>query len=110
MTNGWTDERREKQAERIRRQKPWEKSTGPRSSKGKAVSSKNALKHGLYGAESEVIKALLRMNADFLALYAQLNGERSDGYLALWCFFLFHAFHRGVTVGEGAFSFCGAFA
>jgi len=74
MTNGWTDERREKQAERIRRQKPWEKSTGPRSSKGKAVSSKNALKHGLYGAESEVIKALLRMNADFLALYAQLNG------------------------------------
>ena len=46
MGNGWTPERRDKQAERIRQSKPWEKSTGPRTAEGKAVSSQNALVHG----------------------------------------------------------------
>jgi len=69
MTNGWTDERRKRQAERIRQQKPWEKSTGPKSAKGKAASSQNALKHGLYGADAETIKALLKSNREFVKLY-----------------------------------------
>jgi hypothetical protein len=42
MANGWTDERRARQAELIRKWKPWEKSTGARTSEGKAVSSRNA--------------------------------------------------------------------
>lgn len=42
----WTPERRAKQAEVIRRNKPWEKSTGPRTPEGKAVSSRNADKGG----------------------------------------------------------------
>lgn len=33
-------------AERIRRVKPWLKSTGPKTTKGKAISRMNALKHG----------------------------------------------------------------
>jgi len=44
MPNGWTDERKAKQAEAIRRWKPWERSTGPRTVGGKAASSRNAFK------------------------------------------------------------------
>ncbi|OYU22416.1 MAG: hypothetical protein CFE42_15555 [Ralstonia sp. PBBBR1] len=47
MANGWTPERRAKQAEAIKRWKPWSKASGPRSDAGKAASSQNALKHGL---------------------------------------------------------------
>jgi len=39
--NGWTPERRAKQREAIRRWKPWEKSTGPRTPLGKAESARN---------------------------------------------------------------------
>ncbi len=46
MTKGWTEERRRKQAEAIRRWQPWKKSTGPRTREGKETSSLNALKHG----------------------------------------------------------------
>ncbi len=42
----WTPERRRKQAEIIRQNKPWEKSTGPKTQKGKDICSMNALKHG----------------------------------------------------------------
>jgi len=44
MPSGWTDERRAKQAEAIRRWKPWERSTGPKTEEGKAASSRNAYK------------------------------------------------------------------
>jgi hypothetical protein len=46
MKNGWTNERRAKQALAIKRWKPWEASTGPRSDAGKAASSGNAWKGG----------------------------------------------------------------
>lgn len=42
----WTDERRRKQAEAIRRWRPWERSTGPITEQGKLASSTNSLKHG----------------------------------------------------------------
>ncbi|RQT51640.1 hypothetical protein DF046_19510 [Burkholderia cepacia] len=51
MANGWTPERRAKQAEAIRRWKPWERSTGPATFEGKAVSAQNARKHGLRSSE-----------------------------------------------------------
>lgn len=38
----WTPERRAKQAAVIARTLPWEKSTGPRTERGKAISSRNA--------------------------------------------------------------------
>lgn len=45
MANGWTEERRAKQAAAIKQWRPWEKSTGPRTVEGKATSSQNALVH-----------------------------------------------------------------
>jgi len=44
MANGWTPERRARQAAMIRTWKPWEKSTGPKTDEGKAVVSHNHLK------------------------------------------------------------------
>lgn len=46
MANGWTLERRAKQALLIRDWKPWERSTGPRSVEGKALSAQNGYKGG----------------------------------------------------------------
>ena len=46
MANGWTLERRQRQAEQIRRWKPWEQSTGPRTPEGKAMVSRNAWQGG----------------------------------------------------------------
>ncbi len=40
-TSKWTAERRARQAEAIRRWKPWTKSTGPKTETGKAASSAN---------------------------------------------------------------------
>lgn len=51
MSNGWTEEHRAKQAEAIRRWKPWAKSTGPKTPAGKAVASKNAIKTGVRARE-----------------------------------------------------------
>lgn len=47
MTNGWTPERRARQAELIRQWRPWEKSTGPKTEAGKRVTSQNAYKGGI---------------------------------------------------------------
>ncbi|OUL68693.1 hypothetical protein CA603_51545 [Paraburkholderia hospita] len=50
MPRRWTPEQRAAQAEKIKRWKPWERSTGPKTDDGKATSSSNALKHGMRGA------------------------------------------------------------
>ena len=47
MASGWTEGRRERQSEAIRRWQPWEKSTGPRTAKGKAKASQNAFRGGV---------------------------------------------------------------
>lgn len=44
MANGWTDERRARQSVLIYRWKPWTKSTGAQTPKGKAISSRNAFR------------------------------------------------------------------
>ena len=46
MANGWTPSRRARQAALIRRWRPWEKATGPKSPEGKARCSNNAWKGG----------------------------------------------------------------
>lgn len=58
MANGWTPERRARQAELIRRWRPREKSTGPRSIEGKARVAKNAYKGGEWLALRELARAL----------------------------------------------------
>ena len=47
MANGWTAERRKRQAELIRQWQPWKRSTGAKTAEGKAKSSQNAYKHGM---------------------------------------------------------------
>ena len=42
MANGWTPERRARQATLIRTWRPWERSTGPKTGAGIARSSRNA--------------------------------------------------------------------
>jgi hypothetical protein len=62
MTNGWTMERRQRQAELIQRWKPWKLSTGARTEEGKEVSKMNAVKHGCYLAQARLeIKQLRRI-------------------------------------------------
>lgn len=66
MGRVWTIEQRQKQADRIRSQKPWLKSTGPRSARGKLASSRNAMRHGCYGAEFKMICQYLRMQKHYV--------------------------------------------
>ena len=44
--NGWTKERRARQAELIRGRQPWAKSTGPKSDQGKERVARNAWRGG----------------------------------------------------------------
>jgi hypothetical protein len=46
MANGWTPERRLRQAMLIQSWRPWERSSGPQTATGKAVVSRNAFKGG----------------------------------------------------------------
>lgn len=53
-----TPEHRARQAELIRRWKPWEHSTGPKSNEGKATVARNADKGGMRQQLREIRKAL----------------------------------------------------
>lgn len=58
--NGWTQERRLRQSEAIRRWKPWAKSTGAKTSEGKEKSKMNAYKHGGRGNLIDKLNILLK--------------------------------------------------
>ena len=58
MATTWTPERRQRQAELIRRWKPWEQSTGPKTPEGKAVISRNPWKGGRRQQLRELSKSL----------------------------------------------------
>ena len=58
MANGWTPERRARQAELIRQWRPWEKSTGPKTPEGKARVARNAYKGGTWLLLRELGRAL----------------------------------------------------
>ena len=76
MGKGWTPERRAKQAEAIKRWKPWEKSTGPRTEEGKRASSGNALVHGYFSAETNrFVKEVRQIAAENRVLFAKLQAE-----------------------------------
>lgn len=60
MANGWTPERRARQAALIRTWKPWERSSGPRSHEGKTRASLNGFKGGQW---REVRELMRRLNA-----------------------------------------------
>ncbi len=69
MANGWTLERRQRQAEEIRRWKPWEQSTGPSTPEGKARVSLNAWK----GGQRAEMRGLSRELKTELAALRQFN-------------------------------------
>lgn len=56
MANGWTPERKARQAALIRTWKPWERSTGPKTAAGKASSSRNADKPGWFNRQIRAMK------------------------------------------------------
>ena len=58
MVNAWTADRRVRQGRAIRRWRPWEHATGPRTSEGKARSARNADRGGEWRRERELFKML----------------------------------------------------
>ena len=58
MANGWTSERRARQAKLIQQWRPWEKSTGPKTQDGKEKISQNAFKGGTWKQFRDLAKAL----------------------------------------------------
>ncbi len=57
--NGWTPERRAKQAKAIKDWQPWKQSTGPRTPEGKAAVAQNAYTHGFCSEDMQEINDLL---------------------------------------------------
>ena len=72
MANGWTPERRARQAALIRIWCPWDKSTGPRTEAGKAKASRNADKVGEWKAERDNIRTLNSYVRDLLRQQREL--------------------------------------
>lgn len=62
----WTERRRQEQAARIKEQKPWLKTTGPKTEVGKAAACMNALKHGLRSEDYRELKRLLRQQKNYV--------------------------------------------
>ena len=65
----WTPEQRQRQAEAIKRWKPWEQSTGPKCAQGKAAVSGNAYTGGEWAKLRECVRKLnqaLREQKDLL--------------------------------------------
>jgi len=73
MANGWTLERRQRQAELIRQWQPWVQSTGPKSAEGKALVSRNALRGGYRAQLRELTKMV---NAEVRATRELVNSCR----------------------------------
>jgi hypothetical protein len=69
---GWSEERRARQAALIRGWSPWRRSTGPRTDEGKAISARNATRHGrssrAFIARLRRIRRALRLAAHTLAV------------------------------------------
>ncbi len=65
-TRGWPPERRAKQAKNIRKTRPWEKATGPKTATGKEAVKHNGYKHGARSEEYREICRLLRAHSAFI--------------------------------------------
>jgi len=75
MGNGWTPERRLRQAEQIRTWKPWMESTGPKSAEGRRRVSRNAWK----GGQRQQLRELSRLvNAEIRASCELVDGSRAS--------------------------------
>lgn len=59
MKNGWTPERKAAQSQAIHSWKSWEKSTGAKTTEGKARSSQNNYRHGMRTKAAVELRKLL---------------------------------------------------
>lgn len=67
--SGWTEEKRQRERDRINQTKPWLQSTGARTPEGKMISSQNAYKGGLHAqlkALNMQVNSLLREQKEAL--------------------------------------------
>lgn len=71
---GWSPERRAAQAERMKAQKAWKHSTGPKTTEGKAASAANAHKHGMRSAAVAELEAALKIQAQHIKAF--MAGEK----------------------------------
>jgi hypothetical protein len=74
----WTPKRRARQGQLIRETKPWEKSTGPTSAEGKAVSSRNAYKGDWHHEQNKRLDDTWR---GILNVFGRERGPRGFGRL-----------------------------
>lgn len=65
VTRGWPPSRRRAQAETIRRTRPWTRSTGPRTTAGKATCARNGYRRSLRSPIYLQFRALLRWQYKF---------------------------------------------
>ena len=64
MANGWTLERKLKQATLIQQWQPWKQSTGPKTPKGKAKVAQNSYKGATRAAMKELRVLLKQQKRD----------------------------------------------
>lgn len=62
----WPPKRKAQQAKNIRKTRPWEHTTGPKTASGKAASSLNALKHGLRSETVQMLRKVLRAQKEWV--------------------------------------------
>ncbi len=79
--NGWTPERRAAQRQRMLELKAWEKSTGPRSRKGKANSAQNARKHGETSKQAKLLRDLQKQKREGLPYPLWLKVSETESEL-----------------------------
>lgn len=72
MANGWTPERRARQAALIHTWRPWEKSTGPRTAEGKCKAARNGDRGGEWRTERERLRDLRATVSDLLRRHRDL--------------------------------------
>jgi hypothetical protein len=78
----WTEERRKKQAEAIKRWKPWEKSTGPKTRQGKSRTRMNAYNYGGKLGDEQRLNEMARLNREFTkACYKMALAELAKNQL-----------------------------
>jgi hypothetical protein len=76
-----TPEYRKRRAELIRKWKPWEKSTGPKTEDGKATSAGNSLKHGMRSREWLEQVREINLKTAFNTENTEKNTENTEGWL-----------------------------
>ena len=76
--NGWTMERRQRQAQLIQQWKPWKNSTGPLSSIGKNIVGKNAFK-------GEVRKQLIEINKSLKEHKKLISNLKNSNQVNFYC-------------------------